>query len=132
MRDRGPQSSPRPAPDEDWIAGRDRAFAKGGKVKGKVIVTARTIGGGVAVVTTAAQVVSAVVEPVSETVTQVQSITDSAGQVVATTKEIVQVVPETWTAHLLQIAQSPGFLLGVIAVMALTWGVTWYLRRREG
>lgn len=126
---------PYPAPDDDWIEARRRVFAADApkvEVKSKVITTARAAGGAAATVAAGAQIAGAIVEPVSETVTQVRAVTDDAGQVIATTKEIVQVVPETWTAHLLAFAKSPAFLVSIIVIMALTWLVTWYLRRREG
>lgn len=120
-----------PAPDEDWIAGRDKAF-KGSNIKGKVIATARTVGG--AVIgggTLAVQVGTSVTGTPGETVEAVKTWTDNAGQIAGSVKTVVDYVPEGLFAKTVKFIASPGFLATALAIVLLAWGVSYWLRRNE-
>lgn len=96
-----------------------------------VIKTARTTAGVAVGVGGTAEGIKAVVGPVGETVTQVRDITDNAGQVVATTKEVVTAAPDGLWLHLLHFFQRPSVLLAIIVFIGLAWVLTYYLRTHK-
>jgi hypothetical protein len=91
----------------------------------------RAVGIGTAGVTATSQLVSSVTGPVAETVQQVQEVVDTSGQLVASSKVIVSVVPAGFWANALAFVQSPKFLAGALIVVLAAWGATYFLRTRN-
>lgn len=124
-----------PAPDGDWIEAQRRVFSASppanAGARGKAVVSARTVGGVVGGTVAAAQGVSAVVGPVSDTVEQVRVVTDSTGQIIEVSKQVVEVVPAGFWQHVLVTVRSPTFLAVALAVVLIAWFFTWYLRRHQ-
>lgn len=96
-----------------------------------IIKSARTVGAAVGGTAATAQVVSSVVGPVNQTVEQVQVVTDTAGQVVDVSKQVVHIAPEGFWLHTLAFMRSPLFLAIVIVVILAAWGLSWWMRRHE-
>lgn len=123
-----------PAPDEDFIAGRDKAFRTTlQNIKGKVIANARivggvVVGGGSLVV----QAATGVTETPGVTVEAVKTWTDNAGQIAGSIKTVVDYVPPTLFGRLVKLVASPTFLAVALAVVLASWALSWWLRRNEG
>jgi putative chitinase len=96
------------------------------------VVATRAGAGVLGGITAAAQVAATVTGPVVETVEQVRQVTDSAGAIVETSKQVVRVAPEGFWMHVLATMRSPGFLACVIILICAAWAVSWWLRRRKG
>lgn len=127
-----------PAPDADFISGRDKAFAKGKFAalmpnRGQVIAGVRLVGG--AVVgggTLAVQGGTAVTETPGVTVEAVKTWTDNAGQIAGSVKTVVDYVPEGMFAKAIKFVASPGFLATALAIVLIAWAFTYFMRRNEG
>lgn len=127
-----------PASDAEFIAGRDKAFAKSKLAslipnKGQVIAGARTVGGVVVGGgTLAVQATTSVTETPGVTVESAKPIIDKTGEVVGQIKTVVEWVPDGVFAKVTKFVASPGFLAFALAVVLIAWGVSYCLRRNEG
>lgn len=78
-----------------------------------------------------AQIVSSIVQPVSDVADQIQVVTDKAGDVIATTKSVVAIPKPGFWPHLLVIMTSPAFVGCVLLAIAVACAATWYWRRQH-
>lgn len=92
---------------------------------------ARVAGTGAAGVTLATQITSAINGPVTTAVEQVKQVVDASGDVIGTTKDIVSKAPEGTWEHIMNIVQSPKFLVAMLVIVLGAWAVTYVLRIRH-
>lgn len=95
------------------------------------IITARTAAGTGAAVLGAGQIAQSVVGPAHDIATQVSTVTDNAGQVIDITKKVVSVPKPGVGFGLLHIITSPSFILGVVVLIAVAWGLVWLWQKQH-
>lgn len=89
---------------------------------------ARVVGTTVGATTALSQVASWANGPVAGTVEQVKQVIDTGGDVIGTTRTVVDKLPSGTWEHIMSFAQSPRFLTLALVVVVGAWGVTYVLR----